>query len=295
MSKEKRSQKIFLGNNKFGLIVRTFSDLEGVQKRADSVKNLIEKALKIKAEGGNVFSRIDILVWADSEFKESDCGETAETLKKVISFENVFVHNVEQGDLFCSLLNQGIFIQTRNGIDYSMIISPEAESYFNNKTVGDMIEAVQKGALATGVAIDELADSVMEGRLANTFAMWNNKALRTVRGFDLLAAKSKDDNSAPCLKSWNEDNGFTSYPLAGVEEVIPLAKMVELYGPCIAPILPTGEGVERYKTPDSRMEPELWKRHESKIATKTERQVALLAQTGFTLSFLKGGVMEEYR
>ena len=80
-----------------------------------------------------------------------------------------------------------------------------------------------------------------------------------------------------------------------VEEVIPLAKMVELYGPCIAPILPTGEGVERYKTPDSRMEPELWKRHESKIATKTERQVALLAQTGFTLSFLKGGVMEEYR
>ena len=290
MIKEVKSQKSFLGNNKFGLIVRTFSDSEGVQKRVGLVKDLVEKALKIKAEGGNVFSRIDILVWADPGFKESDCGQTAEALKKVVLSKNVFIHNVEQGDLFCSLLNQGVSIQTKKGIDYSTIISPEAIDYFNSETVGEMIKAVRKGSLATGVAINELTDSVIEGRLANTFAMWKNEALQTVGGFDFLAAKPRDDKSAFCLKSWSEDNGFTSYSLAGVEEVIPLARMIELYGPCIAPVCPCGKGVKKYKVSEGQQ-----KRQETKMISKTERQEALLDKTGFKLSFLKGGVMKEYQ
>ena len=97
------------------------------------------------------------------------------------------------------------------------------------------------------------------------------------------------------MRGWDERQGDVYYQLAGVEEIIPLARLVETFGPCIAPIVPRGAGVQRYKVPDPVRDPELWRRHVAKMGTKYERQVALLSQIGKDLSFLKGGVMPTYR
>ncbi len=76
---------------------------------------------------------------------------------------------------------------------------------------------------------------------------------------------------------------------------IPLAEMVKMFGPCIAPILPRGEGIQQYQAPDPVTQPDLWKRHVSKMATKLVRQCALLNDLGCDISFLQGGVLPAYR
>ncbi len=83
--------------------------------------------------------------------------------------------------------------------------------------------------------------------------------------------------------------------MAGVEEVIPLARLADTFGSCIAPIIPQGEGVQGYQTPDPIKDPEGWERHLVKMGTKFERQSTLLSAIGYEPSFLRGGVMEEYR
>jgi len=74
---------------------------------------------------------------------------------------------------------------------------------------------------ASGVAINELTPSVLEGRLANTFCLWDNLALLSVGGFDLRAAKPQRIERAHYMRGWSKDKGEVFYHLAGVEEVIP--------------------------------------------------------------------------
>ncbi|PKM91113.1 hypothetical protein CVU82_03600 [Candidatus Falkowbacteria bacterium HGW-Falkowbacteria-1] len=284
--------KNFLKNQKIGLILRTFSTkIQSVDSRIIQLRKIVELAEVMKIDGENIFSRIDILVWNDQGFAEKDCGETFGLVREAFkNNQNVFVHDFHNGDIFCSILNFGIGIQLRNGIDYSAIASTEIFSYFSSTNLSPMIEALDKGALATGLAINEIQESVMAGRLANTLAIWHNISLLSVGSFDLRAAKAKDEKSALYLKGWNEEeNKNLFYQLAGVEEVIPLVRMVENFGPCIFPVLPIEGG--SYKIPDKTKEPELYLRHLSKIGTKRERQNIFLALVGFDSSYLQGGIM----
>ncbi|PIY95922.1 MAG: hypothetical protein COY66_05695 [Candidatus Kerfeldbacteria bacterium CG_4_10_14_0_8_um_filter_42_10] len=290
----------FLSRTSFGLILRVFAQKEAdISNRIEMVRELVERAAGVSVFGHRFLKAIDVLVWADNRY-ESDCGKTTSALRKAVPKKVngvlVPISEVRHGDLFCGILNHGIGLQSRRGIDYSMIVSPEAFSYLNTETTDQMVFAATKGALAVGVAINELTQSILEGRIANTFAMWHNLSLLTVGGFDLRAAKPiADDRIAEYVRGWHPDKGEVFYQIAGVEEVIPLARLAETYGPCIAPIMPQGEGVQRYVVPDPIKSPELYLRHVSKMGTKLERQSHHLAQIGFDLTYLKGGVMPDYR
>jgi len=292
------SREAFLNRKKIGLILRVYAtDEADIPKRIKMTTEFINRALGVVVDNHNPIRRIDVLVWADPHYK-SDCCQTASALNKAFKTLNdkrVVVSEVKHGDLFCGLLNYGIALQSRDGVDYSIIASTEAYSYFTPETITAMIDAACNNARAIGVAINELTQSILEGRICNTFAMWHNLSLLTVGGFDLRAAKPSDERSAHYMRGWHKDKGDVFYHLAGVEEVIPLARLIDTLGPCIVPILPQGEGVQEYIVPDPVAERELWERHISKMGTKIERQTALLTSIGFDLSFLKGGIMEEYR
>lgn len=288
----------FLANNNFGMILRTYATRKNdVSNRVAMIKKVVRATHNAFVDGKQLVKRIDILVWTDKDFPESDCGETAATLQKKFAKEkNVFISEFPHGDIFCSILNGGVYRAGQNGIRYSIIISPEAYSYVTSEIFSDIVEAARDGALAIGVAIDELEDSVLDGRIANTFAVWNNQALASVGLFDLDAAKPFNEHVAHYLRGWDresEENVY--YHLAGVEEMIPLARLIDEYGPCVAPILPRGNGFRRYKAPDSRRHPYLYAKHIQKMETKLERQTALLASINVDISYLEGGVMSKYK
>lgn len=287
-----------MARKKVGLILRVYAKEENqIMARVEMIGKAISAARKATVDNKELIQRIDVLVWNDQNYPDADCGRTADALSDHFGHEkNLFVTDFSYGDIFCGILNYGVAHQLRHGVNYSIIVSAEAFSYMTPETMTAMVNAARKGALAIGVAINELTPSILDGRIANTFAMWHNESLMTVGGFDLRAAKPVDDRSAFYMKGWSsEKQEDVFYHLAGVEEVIPLARMVQIFGPCIAPILPQGEGIQRYQAPDPAAEPELWKRHIAKMGTKFQRQCALLAQIGVEPSFLEGGVMPEYR
>jgi len=278
---------------KVGLMLRTYAGKEeDIPKRAEMVASAIEATRKAKVNGTPVIKRIDILVWADKRYKDADCGKTAAYLSERFNAGNgVFVTEVPAGDIFCQVLNRGLAIQLQNGCSHSMIVSSEAISYMNSEVMTEIVEAILKGALAAGVAINELTPSVKAGRLANTFAVWHILSLLQVGGFDLRAAKSMDEKSAV----WIDDGTGKLIIAQGVEEVIPLARLFETFGPCIAPIMPRGEGIQKYEVPDPITHPEAHAKHVQKIGTKGPRQKHFLSLVGYDFDLLSHGVMPEYR
>lgn len=276
------------GLRNVGAILRTFSTKkEGVPDRVAVVKNAVDR-LK------DFCRRIDILVWSDERFADADCGLTAEVLlrSQLSSTENIVIHVFREGDLYCALLNHGVAMQLRAGMDYSLIISPSACAYATDANLHALSSALgENNVRVVGLAINELMPSIMEGRIANTFAIWHNLSLLTVGGFDFRAAQCADGKKMCYVRGWDDvQKTFMYYPLAGVEEVIPLARMVELYGPCVVPVRPI-DATDGYLVPDPAKEPDLYRRHINKMATKTLRQSALLASIGYDLNFLKGGVI----
>jgi hypothetical protein len=288
--------KNFLAEKKVGLILRSFTTKEeDIPNRISMMKETIEKALPVEIDGTPVISRIDILVFSNSQHKLSDCGKTYGAMNEsFLSYDNVFVTEIKQGDVFCSILNNGIMIQSMNNITHSMIASSEVNSYINQEIMIDMIEALSDGAKVTGVAINELTDSVRAGRIANTMAIWDNIALMTVGGFDLRAAKPVHDKDAFFMKGFNSEKGTVYYHLAGVEEVIPIARLIDIHGKCVAPILPKGDGAQIYVEPNPVKDQDLYERHISKMGTKFERQCVFLAHIYKDMSYIKGGVMDNY-
>lgn len=284
-----------------GLLLRVFSAKpELIDKNVEMVKQTVKKACEL-----GIFSRVDLLVSADARYGDTDCGGTADALRKaMIEFDgklqtdkfegrkpSIFVSEVRNGDIFCGMLNYGIVLQMRHGIDYTMILSFGASDYLTEENMNAMFDALEKGAKVTGLAITELAPSILDGRIANTAAIWDNVSLMTVGGFDLRASKPfKDDRIASYVRGWSTEKGEVFYNAAGVEEIFPLVRMVKVFGPCIAPILPkTGARWEVSNDPDVQ------KREQSKLGTKYERQMRWLVAEDVDFSFLKGGVMPEYK
>lgn len=297
-----------LHTKRVGLILRVFSPKsELVEQNVRQVVGTVNQAISIKFENRNLmfsFSRIDVLVLADSHYEDSDCGETMKALlgwrdalepayiRTHLSGGHIHFSEVTQGDIYCAVLNHGIAHQMLDGdIDYSMILSSGVKDYLTVENMRAMLEALEKGARVTGLAITELAPSILDGRIANTCAIWDNVSLMTVGGFDLRASKPRKDSSFRTkVHGWAPDKQEFVYDAAGVEEIFPLVKMVKLFGPCIAPILPvTGA---RWVVSD---DPDVQKRETGKLGTKFERQMRWLAAEDVDLSFLKGGIMPEYR
>lgn len=284
-----------LHTKRMGLILRLFSPKpELIEQNVRSTLDVIDTALVLFLSGRHVFSRIDVLISADDRYGDSDCGGTAEALRAELDLNprnNVFVSEVKHGDIFCGLLNYGVAHQVRDRIDYSMVLSVGVAGYLTRENLSPMLDALEKGARVTGLALSELAPSILDGRIANTFAIWDSVALMTVGAFDLRAAKPlRDDRLAQYVRGWSPEKGEVFYNSAGVEEIIPLVRLVKTFGPCIAPILP--ESGARWVVSD---DPDVQKRERSKLGTKFERQMMWAVSEGVDLSFLKGGVMPQYR
>ncbi len=291
-----------LHSKNVGALVRCFareSDLVDNAVRLALVS--VERMLSVTVEGRAFVSRVEILVPMDTDYAEKDCGETAPKLREAIKakgWKNVFVSEVRHGDIFVGILNYGNARLLRAGCDYSIILSKEAEAYFTAEAASDLVAAAEAGALAMGLALTELTESIMQGRIANTFAMWNLMSLIQVGGFDLRSAKPKKDAPIkPRAEAWDSAKNFYTYDNAGVEEIVPLVRLIRTFGPCVAPILPRGEGVRVWQAPDPKQDPEGYIRHVNKLGTKFVRQ-SYFAQAEGTdpeLSFMKGGVMAAYR
>jgi hypothetical protein len=284
----------FMNERSTGLIVRGFaSKAEDVTDRATQIVEFTTNALETKVADKRFLKRVDVLIWANQNDYpgEADCGLLANELKKRFAGERrVFIHEVRSGDLFCSLLNYGIAIQCRAGCDYSIIASAEAKAYWSSDVPAKMVSAAAEGARAIGVAINELTESVWEGRIANTMAMWHNRSLIEVGLFDLRAAKPADSRLAHYMKGADVTGNPLFYHLAGVEEMIPLARLVDLYGKCIK-VVESNDPALHYELPDPELNPAEFARNKAKFGTKWERQVAHLALINRDLSHIRDGVM----
>lgn len=299
------SRSDWLAHQRVGLYLKVHAIREeDIPRRLEMVAEVLQCAVALVVDGVKVIQRVDILVWEDERYRapagarrnQSDCGKTAQALRdQVGSHPLVNIHRITHGDLFVSMANDAIMLQTRNQIDYSITISPEAASYLTVETMTAMVDAAAAGARVVGVAINELRDSILAGRVANTLAMWHNASLGSAGLFDSRAAVPVNDQRAFFMSGYDPKEGDVFYPLAGVEEMIPLVRMVRLYGECIAPILPQGADVPTYQTPDPVIAPDLYARHIRKMAAKAPRQDAFLAMEGADATFLMGGVMQAFR
>ncbi len=288
--------RTFLQKNRIGLLIRTFATRESdVERRVELMQSVFERIENLDTNF-SIFGRVDILIYADKRYPDSDCGMTYKAMVDAFSDRNgVVIEEVPFGDIFCGLGNYGFAKQLQGGMSHTMTMSPEVHSYLHLDNLNPMIEALIAGARAVGLALNELAQSVLEGRLSGTFMMWDLISLMTVGGLDLRAARPRNDRDAHYMRGWHEEKGEVYYPLAGVEEMIPLAYLVDYFGPCLAALLPRGTNDQRYQVPDKLTQPELWERHVRKMGTKFERQSAHLMSVGYDTSWLKGGLMPAYR
>jgi hypothetical protein len=291
----------FLNNKKVGALLRCFAREDGLLDNAVALALASIERMRSVSVGDLLFiSRIEVLVPVDPAYAEKDSGKTASVLRTAIAergWKDVFVSEVSHGDLFVGVLNYGLAKLLRAGCDYGVILSKEAESYFTTEAATDLIAAADAGARVCGLAIAELSESICHGRIANTFAMWHLLSLAQVGFFDPRSAKPKLD--APIksrAEAWAHGKNFYVYDNAGVEEIIPLIRLVRTFGPCIAPIIPRGAGVPVWKAPDPVADPAGYERHINKLSTKFVRQsyFAVCEHADPEMSFLRGGVMEAY-
>ncbi len=293
-----------LERNRVGALLRVYSYTpEAVWARVASAMEALRRLLTLKTGDRQTFNRIDFLVSSDPNFEDSDCGLTAERLREMVRSEfpdaPVNIYEIKRGDIYCMLLNYGIANQLEDRIAYSMILSHGASSYATAENVNGLLAAMYNKARVAGVAMNELAELVHKGYIMDTFAIWHNKSLMTVGGFDLLAAKPSLQHAEKRdkVKGWSEmkaarhGDGAVEYHAAGCEEIIPLTRLVKYFGKCIAVIEPKGEGM-MWKEDDLNIDPRAYHRHLAKLATKEERQRRMAATQGVDLEFIQRGLMD---
>lgn len=269
----------FVLNRDIGAILRVYATkAEDVQKRVDMTREAVQRMRAANFKRKRIVDLIRIVVWSDSRYPDADCGATVAAMLREFRLEHdVEVCECRYGDLFCGLLNRACAELYARGMTHALITSPDAFHYFNSETMFEMVNVASlEGVRVTGVAIEELQETVCSGRIANTFALWEIGSLLTVGGFDLRAAKVSDPATAQRFFLSSEGR---KEPLQGVEEILPLVRLVETYGgKPIGVVLPRGNGeVMRYVVPDPVTQPELYARHMKKMGTKVQRQDAFLA------------------
>lgn len=281
----------FTQQSRIGAILRIFATKAvDVQKRVDMARETVRRLLAANANGLRIVDQIEIVIWTDPRFPDADCGETLGAMRQEFGSDaDVVVSECKHGDLFCGLLNRACADLYARGMTHALIISPDASGYISDETLTEMVNVASvDGIKVTGVAIEELQQSVCDGRVANTFALWDIASLLTVGGFDLRAAKVIDPAAAPRYFHYKGKDEV----LQGVEEVLTLVRLVETFGgQPIGVVLPRGNGeTMRYIVPDEATQPELYARHVKKMGTKLERQAAFLALEGKELRFLSNAV-----
>lgn len=243
----------------YGVLLRVYTP------KPEEVADRVERALKHVhhvfdvAKEFPALHRVVLVVPRDY-----DCGLTYQALSKRIDAEglsSLVSMLTPTGHHSCEALNFGLTAAHLES-SHALIVSGKAMSYLTLSVLRAFDEAFACGAKVVGLAVDELHDIVLEGRIQNTFAAWDIKALQQVGDFD-----SK----------------------GGVEEIAPLVRLIREFGQCIAPIDTVAGTLEVLKSETARA------RHEEVMTTKLVRQQAELDRVGSNFAEIKSGIMPGYQ
>ncbi|MDB5189218.1 MAG: hypothetical protein JWL82_175 [Parcubacteria group bacterium] len=258
------------------LATRTFATTsDAVSKRVESVTRLALRALQCGLG-------VDVAV-----LRDYDCGETATELRRVLD-PRITVSELA-GDQFVAVPNQLLELHRARGC-WSLIASSNAWQYCTSVNIGYMLAALEEGAYATGLAIEELQQSILKGEIANTFAGYDPAKVLAVGGFHSIAADLPGKFEVSGVDEFGRP---VTYRLAGVEETVTLALMALRFGKGIAPLIP--EGGARYVVPDAEHDQLRYEQHLAKMGTKEVRKERMLQETGLSRSLIEGAVLDSYR
>lgn len=291
-----------LERNRVGALLRVFAlTPEEVDRQTASVLASAEKLLAIRIGGRTVFSRIDILVSGDQDYVDSDCGLSGEQLRNNVlsKFPDAPVHvlEIKKGDIYCVLLNYGIANQLEDRIAYSMVISHSAIAYITPENIFELLGMMYNKARVAGLAINELKDLILRGRVSNVFSIWHNKSLISVGGFDFRAAQKHKGAPIESVAEYGHvaelqpDREKPSYPVVGSEEIIPLIRLVNLFGPCIGIVCPPSD--LSWNEADIDDSPVANARRVAKNATKQQRQEKMAKSIGESLRIIEDGILHK--
>jgi hypothetical protein len=290
-----------LERNRVGALLRIFASTpDDVERQITSALGAAQRLLACRIGTRHICARIDFLVSSDTEFGDSDCGLTAARLRERVRTElpntPISVFEIKKGDIYTMLLNYGIATQLEDRISYSFIISHWAQTYITSRNITALLSAVHNHARVAGLVLPEIADNVRQGRIANTFALWHNKSLMTVGGFDLRASKPMKQNELPTdfvavaaeVDTANQAQNNLQYNRAGTEEIIPSLRLVKYFGKSIRIVEPeefTPNPVEHFGT-------DWQKRHAAKLATRDLRQRYMASLVGIPIDSLTEALIE---
>ena len=239
----------------YGVLVRVYTPkAEEVESR---VGRALEHARRILAvhEEFSALKRVVFLVPRDY-----DCGKTYQALLcglKEGGLQSSVDIYAPPGYHSCEVLNEGLG-ELYGSVSHALIVSGKAMSYLTHSALLAIDQAFARGAKVSGLAIDELCDIVLAGRIQNTFAAWDINALLGVGGFDCRT---------------------------DVEEMAPLVRLALQFGRCVAPIEVEGSSLDVPATATAQ------ERHRRVMATKLEKQQAECRRLGACFEFIRGAIM----
>jgi hypothetical protein len=237
----------------YGIMVRVYTP------EADEVSGRVERAVTharqilAVSEEFPALRRVMFLIPIDH-----DCGETYSALRTRVLEEElnglVEVYALP-GYHSCEVLNQGL-LELSMGTSHALIVSGKALSYLTAPVLATIDNAFKSGAK---VAVDQLRDIVLEGRIQNTFAAWDIDALLGVGGFDCKL---------------------------DVEEMAPLIRLARKFGPCIAPVNIGPGALDLHPSSEAQA------RHTHVMAEKLGRQEAECKRLGSSFDFIRESVLK---
>ena len=240
----------------YGVLLRVYTPKpEEVEGRVERAIKHIRQILAVSKEFP-ALRRVMILVPLDH-----DCKQTCQALLDRLELDGLSDHvevYMPPGYHSCEVLNWGLAELSTN-ISHALIVSGKAVQYLTRDAMLAIDKAFDGGAKVAGLAVDELRDQVLAGRISNTFAVWDIRALFQSGRFDSLI---------------------------DVEEISLLIRMARMFGKCIAPIDVAHGTFDLHATATAR------ERHEHVIRTKIERQIAECKRLGADFGFIQRSVMD---
>lgn len=247
--------------NKCGILLR------GYAREESEVRDVVERLYRSVTRAQELgFGRIVVLIPEDD-----DCGTTYDALSAELSGtmpENTSIYR-PSGKYNSGALNSGITSLLVPSHSPAFIVSNKALEYLVAENVQKILAAFNENALVAGLAIrdsavagekDEGYLGVLSGRISNTFAAWDTVALNAVGNFDSVI---------------------------GVEEIAPIVRLIKAHGPCVAPIIPTGQAGVSISALRAQ-------HHDFVITTKRTRQEQEAERAGGSFEFITQGILPGY-
>lgn len=275
---------------RLGVILRCFAKTpEIVEKKVSEIREAVRVLAAVDKALSGIIYQIEVAIPRNPQFIDVDCGLTKKSLDWLPTLVSYRVNETQQ-DIFSAAINEAAVWQLARGCTHTLVLSSSCDSLVSKENLWAMIVPFEYGAKATGLVLPDptLGDFIKRGCITNTFAIWELASFFTVGGMDLS------------LRNRYQDERLNQYVLSGQKELVPItgleiptiARLIENFGPCIAPVMPITGG--EWKHPDPNTDPVGHAREAAKMRSKAERHYAIAARYGFSLSYIESGVMPGY-